>query len=189
MNSKLKKTLKIVSTSLMIIVMILALLLVGVKLFGIEVLTITSPSMEPKYPTGSLIYLTDVDKATDLKVGDVITFKIADSTTATHRIKEIIPDENDPSILRYRTKGDNNDTYDGKLVEFSDVKGKAVFCIPLLGYLAMYMQTRVGSIVAIAVALAVITFVMVVDIITDDKDKNKNKNKKSNKGEETNEKA
>ncbi len=186
MNSKLKKTLKIVSTSLMILVMIPAMLLVGVKLFGIEVLTILSPSMEPKYPTGSLIYLVDVDKVSDLKIGDVITFQITDKTTATHRIKEIIPDENNPKILRFRTKGDNNDTYDGKLVEFKDVKGKAVFCIPLLGYLAMYMQTRVGSIVAIAAALAVIMFVMIVDIITDDK--GKNKNNKSKIGEE-NEKA
>ena len=186
MNPILKKTLKIVSTSLMTVVIILALLLVGVKLVGIEVLTILSPSMEPKYPTGSLIYLVDVDKPSDLEVGDVITFKIADSTTATHRIKEIIPDESDPSVLRYRTKGDNNDTYDGKLVEFSDVQGKAVFCIPLLGYLAMYIQTRVGSIVAIAVSLTVVMFVMVVDIITGDKDKKKNN--KSDKGEE-NEKA
>lgn len=186
MNLILKRTLKIVSAVLMVIVLILAMLLVGVKLFGIDVLAITSPSMEPKYPTGSLIYISDVDKVSDLKIGDVITYKIGDDTTATHRIKEIIPDENDPKILRFRTKGDNNDTYDGKLVEFENVRGKVVFCIPLLGYLAMYMQTRAGSIVAIAVALAVITFVMIVDIITDDNDK-KRKNK-SEKGEE-NEKA
>ncbi len=186
MNPILKKTSKIVSTVLMTVVMILAILLVGVKLFGINVLTILSPSMEPKYPTGSLIYLVDVDPS-DLKVGDVITFKISDSTTATHRIKEIVPDESDSSIVRFRTKGDNNDTYDGKLVEFSEVQGKAVFCIPLLGYLAMYIQTRTGSIVAIAVSLAVIMFVLTVDIFTDDKDKSKKIN--NHKGEEENEKV
>lgn len=186
MNQKLKKALKITSNSLLVLVVILAMLLVGVKIVGIEVLTILSPSMEPRYPTGSLIYLIDVDKASDLKRGDVITFQITENTTATHRIKEIIPDENNPSVVRFRTKGDNNDTYDGKLVEFKDVQGKAIFCIPLLGYMAMYIQTRAGSIVAAAISLSVVIFVMAVDILTDDKDKNKKT--KYEKGEE-NEKA
>lgn len=179
MNSKLKKALKITSNSFLVLVVILAILLVGVKLVGIEVLTILSPSMEPKYPTGSLVYLVDTDPA-KLGVDDVITFKISDSMTATHRIKEIIPDEDDPSIVRFRTKGDNNDAYDGNLVEFEDVKGKAVFCIPLLGYLAQYIQSPPGTYVAIGAALAMIVFVMIVDTVTDDQ---KVKSKNSDKGE------
>ncbi len=175
----MKKALKITSTVLMVLAVILSILLVSVKLIGIDVLTIISPSMEPKYPTGSLVYLADVDPS-KLKVGDVITFQITDNMTATHRIKEIIPDENDPSILRFRTKGDNNDTYDGKLVEFKDVKGKVVFCIPFLGYLAQYIQTPSGTCVAIGVSLSIIFFVMIADAVTDDKKEN---NKISRKGE------
>lgn len=166
----MKKALKLVSASLMILVVLLAVLLVGVKFVGLEVLTVLSPSMEPQYPTGSLVYLKDVDPAT-LQVGDVITFNISESMTATHRIMEIVPDEDDPNTVRFRTKGDNNDTYDGSLVDFSDVKGKVVFCIPLLGYLAKYIQTPPGSYVAIAAALVTILFVMTVDTITDDKRK------------------
>jgi len=49
------------------------------------VLTILSPSMAPKHPTGSVIYIVDVDPA-KLEVDDVITFKLTDSMTATHRI-------------------------------------------------------------------------------------------------------
>ena len=115
MNPKLKTALKITSNTLLALVIILAILLVGVRIFGIDILTVLSPSMEPKYPTGSLIYLVDVDPA-KLEVEDVITYRISDKTTATHRIKEIIPDEDDPSIVRFRTKGDNNDDYDGSLV-------------------------------------------------------------------------
>ena len=184
MNRKLKITLKVASNTLLALVIILAILLVGVRVVGIDILTVLSPSMEPKYPTGSLIYLVDVDPA-ELEVEDVITYRISEKTTATHRIKEIIPDEDDPSIFRFRTKGDNNDEYDGNLVEFEQVEGKVIFCIPLLGHLAMYIQSPPGLYVAIGTALAIIFFVMVVDTITDDK---KLKNKNEHKGESENEK-
>lgn len=184
MNSKLKKALKIASNLLLAVVFILAILLVGVRIFGIDILTVLSPSMEPKYPTGSLIYLVDVDPAR-LEVDDVITYRISEKATATHRIKEIIPDEDDSSIVRFRTKGDNNDNYDGSLVEFEQVEGKVIFCIPLLGHLAMYIRRPPGLYVAIGTALAIVFFVMVVDTITDDK---KSQNKNEYKGESDNEK-
>lgn len=180
MKAKLNITLRIISNALLVLILILTLLLVGVRLFGIEILTVLSPSMEPQYPTGSLIYLIDVDPAT-LEVEDVITYKISSTSTATHRIKEIIPDQDDPSVVRFRTKGDNNDTYDGKLVEFEQVQGKVVFCIPFLGYLAMYIQSPPGLYVAIGAALAIILFVMIVDTVTDEKkDKNKQKGEPEN---------
>lgn len=184
MNSKLKKALKIASNLLLAVVFILAVLLVGVRIFCIDILTVLSPSMEPKYPTGSLIYIVDVDPA-KLEVEDVITYRISEKTTATHRIKEIIPNEDDSSIVRFRTKGDNNDNYDGSLVEFEQVEGKVIFCIPLLGHLAMYIRRPPGLYVAIGTALAIVFFVMVVDTITDDK---KSQNKNEYKGESDNEK-
>ena len=184
MKSKSKMMLNSLTTIIVVMVVILAIPLVGIRIVGIDILTVLSPSMEPKYPTGSLIYLVDVDPA-KLEVEDVITYRISEKTTATHRIKEIIPDEDDPSIVRFRTKGDNNDDYDGSLVEFEQVEGKVIFCIPLLGHLAMYIQRPPGLYVAIGTALAIIFFVMVVDTVTDDK---KSKNKNEHKGESDNEK-
>ncbi len=184
MKSKLKKILNALTSIIVVMVVILAIPLVGIRIVGIDILTVLSPSMEPKYPTGSLIYLVDVDPA-KLEVDDVITYRISEKTTATHRIKEIIPGEDDPSIVRFRTKGDNNDDYDGSLVEFEQIEGKVIFCIPLLGHLAMYIQRPPGLYVAIGTALAIIFFVMVVDTVTDDK---KSKNKNEHKGESDNEK-
>ena len=186
MNRALKITLKIISNTLLTLVILLAILLAGVKIVGIDMLTVLSPSMEPDYPTGSLIYLVEVDPS-ELQVEDVITYRIAKDTTATHRIKEIVPDEFDPSISRFRTKGDNNEDFDGKLVDFDQVEGQVVFCIPQLGRLATYIQSPPGIYVAIAVTLAIIFFVMTVDMVTDDK-KQKHKNKNENKGEPENEK-
>lgn len=188
MNPKLNKALKITSSALATIVVVFAILLVGVKLVGIEVYTILSPSMESTYPTGSLIYLVDADPA-ELKEGDVITFRVTDSMTATHRIVELVPDESNPGIFRFRTKGDNNKTVDGSLVEYDEVIGKPVFCIPLLGYLAQYIQHPPGSTVAITVSIAMILFVVIVDILIDDKDKKKFANKDElHKGVSKNEK-
>ena len=184
MKSKSKKILNSLTTIIVVMVVILAIPLVVIRIVGIDILTVLSPSMEPKYPTGSLIYLVDVDPA-KLEVEDVITYRISEKTTATHRIKEIIPDEDDPSIVRFRTKGDNNDEYDGNLVEFEQVEGKVIFCIPLLGHLAMYIQSPPGLYVAIGTALAIIFFVMIVDTVTNDK---KSKNKNEHKGEPENEK-
>ena len=185
MNAALKRILKLTSNVLLVLVVVLAILLVGVRVAGIDVLTVLSPSMEPEYPTGALIYLVDVDPA-KLEVEDVITYRISEKTTATHRIKEIIPDEDDPSIVRFRTKGDNNDDYDGSLVEFAQVEGKVIFCIPHLGYLAMYIQRPPGLYVAIGTALAIILFVTIVDTVTDDK---KAKNRNKHEGESVNEKS
>lgn len=173
MNRAFKTTLRVISALATCVVVLLAFLLAGVRIFGIEVLTILSPSMEPKYPTGSLIYLVDADPS-KLQVNDVITFRISPSMTATHRIIEVVPDAEDPTVTRFRTKGDSNNAPDGSLVEYGDIVGKPVLCIPYLGYLAQYVQTPPGSYVAVGAGLVLILFVMTVDAVTGDKTNSKN---------------
>lgn len=67
MNPKLNKALKITSSVIVGVVVLLTVLIYGSKLFGVEPYAVLSPSMEPDYPTGSLIYVADVEPA-DLKV-------------------------------------------------------------------------------------------------------------------------
>lgn len=168
MNRAFKTALRVISALATCVVILLAILFAGVRVLGIDVLTILSPSMEPQYPTGSLIYLVDVDPS-ELRVNDVITFRLSPSMTATHRIIELVPDAEDPTITRFRTKGDSNNAPDGSLVEYGDIVGKPVLCIPYLGYLAQYIQTPPGCYVAIGTGLALILFVMTVDAVTGDK--------------------
>ena len=92
MKFSLKKLWNVISSILVAAVVLLALLLVGARLFGLQVFTVLSGSMEPTYHTGSLIYVKKVDPHT-LKSGDVITFMLDEDTIATHRITEVIPDE------------------------------------------------------------------------------------------------
>lgn len=175
----IKKIMNWASTILVTAVVVLALLLVGARLIGLNVYTVLSGSMEPTYHVGSLIYVKKVDTNT-LKDGDVITFMLDEDTIATHRIVDVVPDEDDPSILRFQTKGDANEDVDGSLVYYKNVVGTPVFTIPMLGYLASFIQSPPGTYAAIAVGALIILLVFLPDLVFDDDEDKKKKKLKSN---------
>ena len=168
----IRKVMNWISTILVSIVVILAILLAGARLIGLNVYTVLSGSMEPTYHVGSLIYVKKVDPTT-LKDGDVITFMLDEDTVATHRIVNVIPDEDDPSTIRFQTKGDANEDVDGSLVHYKNVIGTPVFTIPFLGYLASYIQHPPGMYVAIAVGALIVLLVFLPDLFEDNKKEKK----------------
>ena len=172
MNRSIKKAWNIVSSILVALVVILALLLVGARVVGLQVFTVLSGSMEPTYHTGSLIYVKKVDPYT-IKEGQPITFMLDENTVATHRVVGIVPDEEDPTVIRFRTKGDANDAEDGGLVHYKNVIGTPVFTIPKLGYLANYVQHPPGMYVAISAGAVLLLLVFIPDIFADDDKKKK----------------
>lgn len=168
----LRKIWNVFTTVLVVVVVLFAALLVGARLIGLQVFTVLSGSMEPEYPTGSLIYVKKVDPR-EIEVDQVITFMLDKNTVATHRVIEIIPDENYPTVVRFRTKGDANEVEDGSLVHMNNVIGTPVFTIPKLGYVANYIQNPPGMYVAISVGAILILLVFLPDILFDDKPKKK----------------
>lgn len=150
----------IFTTIIVAIVFILAVLLVFFRLFGYEIYTVMSGSMEPTYHVGSLIYVKPTD-ANTLQKGDVITFMADESTVVTHRIDEIITEMDDKGVetSKFRTKGDANNATDGKLVHYKNVLGKPDFSIPLLGYFAFYIQRPPGIYVALVVGTLLLAVV------------------------------
>lgn len=165
----IKKIWNGVSTVVVILVVVLALLLAGARLVGLQVYTVLSGSMEPNYHVGSIIYVKEVKPET-LKVGDAISFMISENTVATHRIIEVLPDENDANVIRFRTKGDNNDIPDTNPVHCNNVLGKVVGTIPLLGYLSDYVQNPPGTYIALCAAIILVLTVFLPDIIGNAKD-------------------
>ena len=135
--------------------------------------------MEPTYHVGSLIYVKDVD-TDELKAGDVITYMLDEDTIVTHRIADVIPDETDPSIIRFQTKGDANDSVDGSLVHYKNVIGTPVFSIPKLGYLANYIQKPPGRYIAISAGAIILLLVFLPDLFSDDGKSEKKKKKQKN---------
>ena len=161
----IKKIWNGVSTALVVIVVALALLLAGARLFGLQVYTVLSGSMEPNYHVGSIIYVKDVEPDT-LQVGDAISFMISEKTVATHRIIEILPDEEDPNVIRFRTKGDNNDIPDTNPVHCNNVLGKVVGTVPLLGYVSDFVQNPPGTYITIGAVAILVLAVFLPDIFT-----------------------
>ena len=174
MNAKLKKTWNIISTVLVAVVVILALLLAGARLLGMQVFTVLSGSMEPTYHTGSIIYVKKI-ATEDIQPGTVITFMLDEDTVATHRVTAVVPDEEDPTVVRFRTKGDANNAEDGSLVHYKNVIGTPVFTIPGLGYVANYIQHPPGTYVAISAAAVLLLLVFLPDVLAPEKKKNAKK--------------
>lgn len=169
MGKTVKKVWNIITTIIVVLAILLAIAFVGVRLVGLQVYTVLSGSMEPTYHTGSLIYVKKVDY-TQLQSGDVITFMLDENTIATHRIVEVVPDENDASVVRYRTKGDANAAEDGSLVHYKNVVGTPVFTIPYLGYVANYIQNPPGMYVAISAGAILILLVFLPDLFSKEED-------------------
>ena len=166
MPAKVKKAWDIISTALVVIVVLFAILLVGVRLFDIQVFSVISGSMEPEYPVGSLIYVKEVDPS-ELEVNDVITYVLPNNTPSTHRIVRI--DKENQLIY---TKGDANDNEDSAPVHFKNLIGKPVFTIPCLGYVAHYIQHPPGMYVAIAFGAILLILVFLPDLLKKDEKKN-----------------
>ena len=180
-HSKGKRILNTAGIIVVVIVVILTLLLAGTRLFGIYPYTVLSGSMEPVYHTGSLIYVKKVDPF-QLQSGDVITFMLDEDTLATHRIVEVVPDENDPTVIRFMTKGDANTVVDGSLVHYKNVVGTPIFSIPGLGYFANFVQNPPGLYIAIAFCAFLVLLAFLPDLFDEDK---KKKVSAENQGKET----
>lgn len=182
MSKSVKKVWNLVTSLLVALVVALALLLVGARLIGLQVFTVLSGSMEPTYHVGALIYVKEVDPF-ELEDQDVITFMMDEDTVATHRIVEVVPDEEDASVIRFRTKGDANEAEDGALVHYKNVIGTPVFTIPKLGFVADYVQNPPGTYIAISAGAILLLLVFLPDLFGPD-EKKKGK-QEEDKGEDT----
>ena len=171
MTKTIKQIWNWISGILVAVVVLLAVALVGVRVVGLQPYVVLSGSMEPTYHVGSLIYVKSVDYK-ELKVGDPITFLISEDTVATHRIIEVLPDEEEPNTIRYFTKGDANDAPDGSSVHYKNIIGKPVFSIPYLGYVSNYIQTPPGKYVAISGCALLMLLVFLPDIFAKEDKKN-----------------
>lgn len=167
-----KKIYKTVTWVIVALAVILAVLLVGVRLAGVQVYTVLSSSMEPTYKTGSILYVHKTD-ISEIEVGTPITFMLNSNTVATHRVIEVLQDENNPEQLCFRTKGDANDVPDGGLVNQNNVLGVPVFSIPYLGYVAQYIQNPPGKYITVAVCAAILLLAFLPDLFSDGKNKKK----------------
>jgi len=130
----------------------------------IKTYVVTSGSMEPLYPTGSLIYVKKVQPE-EIVVNDSITFYMENSKIiATHQVYEI-----DKENKSFKTQGINNKDEDGNIihdatpVQYASLIGKPVLCIKYLGYINRLITTPPGMYIIIMFTIFIILIYHIIE--------------------------
>ncbi len=112
------------------------------EVFGHQVKTVLSGSMEPEFKTGSIIAVKPGGDMERFQEGDVITF-MEEDILITHRVVDVVQSGDN---VMYETKGDNNNAADRDLVLSENVVAEyAGFTIPYVGYVASFAQSQTGG--------------------------------------------
>lgn len=163
------KICSILSTLIIIVFAAVAAVLILPALFGCKSMAVVSGSMEPAIPVGSIVVVKEVD-ANTLEVGDIISYRLSGNTMVTHRIATVDAENN--ALI---TKGDANEVEDANPVVFSNVVGKELFHVPLLGYLSIYIKTPLGIVGVCAVLIVLILLNFLPEIFAPEEKKTEQK--------------
>ena len=111
-------------------------------------LIVLTDSMYPEIESGDLI-ICHTAEAEEIAVGDVIAFfdPAGNGTSiVTHRVLEVVQENGE---IKFRTKGDYNNTEDKMLVPGESLVGVYRTRIGGAGNIAMFMQSTTGLIVCV----------------------------------------
>jgi signal peptidase len=144
------------------------------EIFGRAYVGVESNSMkgdkEDNFSKGDVIVIKTLsqDEVSNLKVGDVITFRTNQITNDgtyylnTHRITEVI--ESNGSIS-FKTKGDNNDYEDSGTVAAAYVIGKFDGKASGIGYMFLFMRSSAGFFVCVVLPSLLVVVYFAVNLV------------------------
>ncbi len=110
------------------------------KLFGFAQVLVISGSMQPDLEVGDMLI---IQEEASYKVNDIVTYHWGKSLV-THRVVGIIASDK----VQYITKGDANNVAD-EPIDSSEVEGKVVFKLPLIGNIVQFIGTPFGILTTI----------------------------------------
>lgn len=134
----MRSVVKVIVNIIVIVISLTGSLLMGAYVMGITPTIVSSGSMEPLIPTGSICFIDTKFPFEELKVGDVIVYK-QPTQKVIHRIVE-------KGVEEYKTKGDANKYIDGLSTTRENYYGKYIFSIPKAGYFIHELQYTTGKI-------------------------------------------
>ena len=167
-----KKIFKYIILTILIILFIINLILSfeeNTHIFGIYMFNIVSESMEPTLNINDVVVVQKCEPS-QLQKEDIITFK-QEERVISHRIIDI---KKEKGIIKFETKGDNNEIPDSDLVEVGQIYGKVRFSIRKIGNIVNYIQNARGFI-------NIAIFAVIVYILVSLRDKQKNTRKMKRK--------
>src|SRR5690606_32237712 len=100
MKKVMKITSNVVTGILFLLLILMVFLVISSKasggepqIFGYQLKTVLSGSMEPTFKTGSVIAVKPIEDKNSIKENDVITFMQEDESLVTHRVVNIIQND------------------------------------------------------------------------------------------------
>lgn len=139
-----------------------------VSVGGYSFFRIVTGSMEPTMPVGSLT-LTKQQDITDVKKGDVVTFKSQSSEThgkiITHRVVDVFTSNNDVIL---QTKGDANLSTDSNYVKENNYIGTVIWCSGDSGFcnFIAFFTNKYSFVVAIAIPCLLIAGIILSSCVS-----------------------
>ena len=155
----MKKVLRLAVNSIITLFIAAAAAVVILMIAGIRAYVVKTGSMEPAIMTGSICLVDQKAKVSDIKTGDIITFRISEKTVVTHRAVRI----RDGMIY---TKGDANNIEDEEAVTSEELVGKCILSIKGAGKVLKALRSPFG----IVSAAMLIVILIAADHILDNDD-------------------
>lgn len=141
-------------------------------IMGYKFMIVSSGSMEPTLPVGSMVIVTPCDYE-DLELNDIVTLE-NNGIYLTHRIvgkkiykdgkyQKVEPNNPDYNDATWYTKGDANNTEDGPITK--NVVGKVYkeHCFTFVGEIVRYVKVNYKIVIAFTVILVV--FIEVINYL------------------------
>ena len=156
--------LKVVSWVVLVVcgLLIVAFVLVP-RIAGATPYTVLTGSMRPTMPPGTTVVVKPIPFA-DIQVGDVITYQISSGEPAvvTHRVIGVnVTAEG----IRLETQGDANPSPDAELVREEQVRGKAWYWLPVIGYVTNGVSGDTRTWLAQGLGIALIGYAVVTLVV------------------------
>jgi signal peptidase I len=128
-------------------------------IIGWSPMVVSSGSMRPALPEGSIVLVDDSVPLENLGVGSIITYTGVQENVTTHRVVGIERDRG--ATIGFRTKGDANQQADTIIVPVDEVLGVARLVVPFAGLPSHWLATSrwlvLGPFLIVMVCAATVT--------------------------------
>ena len=149
-------------TLIILLVICIALMFALPGLFGYEIYTVVSGSMEPALSPGSAVLVKYADPE-KIELGEIVAF-MDGSEPVTHRVIE-----NHMVERELVTKGDANEIADFDPVPYGSVIGNVRYSVPLLGYYLTALTSLAGKAYLICFAACGLLLNLIASVLRDNR--------------------
>lgn len=169
-SARLGRVANVVGILVLVAVVLPFVLFLVPQLIGAEAsYVVTSGSMEPAIPAGSILFVENVEPGA-VSEGDIVNFRRGtEDITTTHRVVEVLEEDGE---RRFRTAGDNNPGEDPGVVTPAELQGRVIevagapAAIPYVGYVIDFAGTDLGFSLLFVVPVTLLVINEVWKVIT-----------------------